>query len=521
VPDILAIVSKAVFEKDARIAGKPLAIGDVWPVDRYNSTNKALASLKDGGRIFLVTVRPGDEALWLVGVVDQPRFDGTAWIAPNANAVPATNISALRKTIVFESGKGMSQEKGTLGMSLQTPRALTANDVAQLLALVAGKGPAPVPAFHDKTSASPQPKSVRVVDGKYEVLRPIGEGGMGVVYEARHTGTGRRVALKEIVGGQVPGADGKLHTDPQLVERSYSSASLRERFQREVRATGAIETAHIALVLDSGSDPPTGHPYLVMELLRGEDLKQIIARTGPLPVDVALRVVAQACVGLMRAHEAGVIHRDIKPANLFLARRDDEIVVKLLDFGIARVKDELTTPQNRALTSTGLMLGTPLYMSPEQITGSKSLDHRTDVWSLGVVLFEALTGATPHHDVETMGGLMVAICSKAARPVNEVAPHVRRSIAAIVKRALEIDPANRYSNAEALLADLKKELPAGTRLDASVVAPLEIVGVVDSAPMELADTALVTPHAVPDNATLRSADAPVGVKARPGGERRS
>jgi eukaryotic-like serine/threonine-protein kinase len=326
-----------------------------------------------------------------------------------------------------------------------------------------------------------------------------------VVYEARHTGTGRRVALKEIVGGQVPGPDGRLRTDPALLER----------FQREVRATGAIETAHIALVLDSGSDPSTGHPYLVMELLRGEDLKQVISRSGPLGLDVALRIVAQACVGLMRAHEAGVIHRDIKPANLFLARRDDEVLVKLLDFGIARVKDELTTPENRALTSTGLMLGTPLYMSPEQITGSKSLDHRTDVWSLGVVLYEALTGTTPHHDVETMGGLMVAICSKPARPVNEVAPHVRRSIAAIVKKALEIDPNHRHANAEDLLADLKKELPAGTRLDVSVVAPTEIVGVVDSVPMALANTEIATPLAVPENGTLRSADAPVGVKARP------
>lgn len=126
-PDILAIVSKAVFEKDARIDGKPVALGHVWPVDRYNSTNKALSRLEEGGRIFLVTVRPSDEALWLVGVVEQPAFDGSAWVG-KANRIPATNISALRKTIRFESGKGMSQEKGTLGMSLQTPRALTPDD---------------------------------------------------------------------------------------------------------------------------------------------------------------------------------------------------------------------------------------------------------------------------------------------------------------------------------------------------------------------------------------------------------
>ena len=503
-PDILAIVSKAVFEKDARIAGKPLALGDVWPVDRYNSTNKALARLEDGGRLFLVTVRPGDEALWLVGVVEQPSFDGSSWVG-KVNTLPATDISALRKTIRFESGKGISQDKGTLGMSLQTPRALTPDDVTQILAVAGGKAPPAAPVL-DRTAASPQPKSLRVIDGKYEVLRPIGEGGMGVVYEARHTKTARRVALKEIVG-----------------DATRKDAQLLERFQREVRATGAIETAHIALVLDSGSDPETGHPYLVMELLRGEDLKQVLSRTGALSQDIALRIAAQACVGLVRAHEAGVIHRDIKPANLFLARRDDEVTVKLLDFGIARVKDELTTPENRALTSTGLMLGTPLYMSPEQITGSKSLDHRTDVWSLGVVLYESLTGRTPHHDVETMGGLMVAICSRPPRPVSEVAPHVRRSISAIVKKALEVEPGNRYRTAEELLADLKKELPAGMKLDDSVIPSAEIVGVPGSVPIELASTELATPAGGDDGGTMRSADVPPGIQAvieKPSDERK-
>jgi hypothetical protein len=133
--DILAIVSKAVFEKDARVAGKVVGPGDVWAVDRYNSANKGLASLKDGGRIFLVTVRPPDEQLWLVGVVDSPAFDGSAWVSTKPNTIAVTNITALRKTLVFDSGKGMSQDKGALGMSLQTPRTLTASDVGQILAV--------------------------------------------------------------------------------------------------------------------------------------------------------------------------------------------------------------------------------------------------------------------------------------------------------------------------------------------------------------------------------------------------
>ena len=142
--DILAIVSRAVFEKDARRDGKLLGVGDVWPLDRYNSSNKALERLKNGGRIFLVTVRP-DEQLWFLGVIEKPSFSGTSWISPTKNAHPITNITPLRKTIRFESGKGMSQDKGTLGMSLQAPRGLAPSDVAQILALAGGKTPPPQP----------------------------------------------------------------------------------------------------------------------------------------------------------------------------------------------------------------------------------------------------------------------------------------------------------------------------------------------------------------------------------------
>ena len=150
----------------------------------------------------------------------------------------------------------------------------------------------------------------------------------------------------------------------------------------------------------------------------------------------------------MRAHAAGVVHRDIKPANLFLARRDGELVVQVLDFGVARVKEELAAKQNPTLTVTGVMLGTPLYMSPEQVvSGAKVLDHRTDLWSLAIVLYEALAGETPHADCETLGGLMVAICGKKAKPLRQLAPKVSEpEVEAIVMRALELDPAKRLSD---------------------------------------------------------------------------
>ncbi len=460
-PDILAIVSKAIFERDAHVDGELVGPGDVWPVDRYNSAHKTFQALEDGGRIFLVTVRPPNEQLWFVGVVDQPEFDGSAWVSKSENEFPVTDITSLRKTIEFESGKGMSQDRGTLGMSLQTPRALTEEDADQILEAVEGderpsspkpKAKSPPPKVRKKPKAVAAAKPARVIGGKYQIVRQLGRGGMGVVYEALHIGTGRRVALKEIIGSD-------LAKERKLVER----------FHREARATGSIDTRHIAMVLDTGNDPDTGNPFLVMELLAGEDVQQLIDRVGPLGEALALKIVAQACTGLGRAHAAGVIHRDIKPANLFLARRDEELVVTLLDFGVARVKQELTT-ESFTLTSTGLMLGTPLYMSPEQVVGAKDLDHRTDLWALGVVLYELLAGTTPYTDHETLGALLVAICSKPAKPLRELVPAASAATEAITARALALDPTKRYQHADELLADLRAAIgPASLAIDHSML----------------------------------------------------
>src|SRR5689334_4031844 len=160
-----------------------------------------------------------------------------------------------------------------------------------------------------------------MLDRKYRLVQLLGKGGMGSVYEAEHTGTGRHVAVK-------------------LISRrllSHGSEGPR-RFRREARAAGTIDSPHIVQILDSGSDDASGSLYLVMEYLHGEDLQRLIDRVGPLPPEVALRVVAQALLGIQKAHEASIVHRDIKPANLFLAKRDDgEVTVKLLDFGIAKV----------------------------------------------------------------------------------------------------------------------------------------------------------------------------------------
>src|SRR5215471_7506153 len=182
-----------------------------------------------------------------------------------------------------------------------------------------------------------------VIDAKYEVVRKIGSGGMGAVYEARDLRTGRRVAVKMIL--------------PEVC--SASDADIVRRFHREARAGGSIDSQHIAQVLDTGVDAATNSPYLIMELLSGEDLHQLTKRSELLPVELVLRIAAQVCLGLERAHERGIIHRDIKPANIYLARLDGgQVVVKILDFGIAKMDaDPGVAGEGRDLTRSGATLG--------------------------------------------------------------------------------------------------------------------------------------------------------------------
>ncbi len=295
------------------------------------------------------------------------------------------------------------------------------------------------------------------VDSKYQIVRVLGQGGMGAVYEARHLGTGRRVALKVIVStALVAGSD------------------MVARFQREARASGAIDSQHVVQVLDTGVDPATDSPYLVMEYLSGEDLQQVIRRVGALPVDVVLRMMVQACAGLARAHEQGIIHRDIKSANLFVTRREaGELTIKILDFGIAKVRaDPMSSSSNQGITRTGALLGSPLYMSPEQVLGSKDIDARADVFSLGVTMYEALCGLTPNHECETVGMLVVAICGGRGQKLRDRAPSLPDDVIAIVDKALSVDPNARFQTTAEMQAAIAALLPPGTSaLNESMFGP--------------------------------------------------
>ncbi|MBX3229176.1 MAG: serine/threonine protein kinase [Labilithrix sp.] len=216
----------------------------------------------------------------------------------------------------------------------------------------------------------------RIIDGRYELVRLLGQGGMGAVHEAIERPSSRRVALKLIVSEA-------LANEPDIVAR----------FEREAQASAAIDSPHVVEVLASGVDPATNDAYMVMELLAGEDLHALLHRLGPLAPDLVLALIRQACSGLERAHRSGVIHRDLKPANMFLVKRDgeDARVLKLLDFRIAKVRRDAlsaTDTTSHALTRSGTMLGSPVYTSPEQAKSAKDLDARADIFSLGVAMYE-------------------------------------------------------------------------------------------------------------------------------------
>jgi serine/threonine-protein kinase len=299
-----------------------------------------------------------------------------------------------------------------------------------------------------------------VVGGKYRIVRPIGKGGMGAVFEAVHTATGKRVALKimHLASG---------HDDPE------EARSFVARFEREVRFAGSLETQHIARVFDAGMDGEGGRPFMAMELLDGEDLHHVLRRLAPMPTDLALRIVAQACVGLERAHEAGIVHRDIKPSNLFLAKNEfGDLVVKVLDFGIAKGIGGKIDVDQKTLTETGTLVGSPHYMSPEQSMGLKALDARADVWSLGIVLYKCLTGRTPYDEYDALGQVIMAVNTSDAPSVQDHAPWIPPEIARLVRRALRREPEERFEGAKEMLVALRALLPEGMALHPDMLRPL-------------------------------------------------
>ncbi len=272
-----------------------------------------------------------------------------------------------------------------------------------------------------------------VLGGKYLVERTLGEGGMGVVVAAKHLQLGHRVAIKMML------ADGARNADALA------------RFEREARAAAELASDHVARVTDVGHFED-GMPYMVMEYLEGEDLAVRIEREGALPIGDVMRMFIHACIGLGDAHAQGIVHRDIKPSNLFLsARRGGRVTLKVLDFGIAKAN---LTVSDHHLTRTSGMMGSPQYMSPEQLRDTKHVDARTDIWSLGASMYEALTGA-PAFPAETLPELHVKILTEEPSSALGHRADAPRELDAILARCLTKDPRGRYASMHELQTELE------------------------------------------------------------------
>jgi serine/threonine-protein kinase len=273
-----------------------------------------------------------------------------------------------------------------------------------------------------------------VVAGKFRLDALIGQGGMGSVWSATHLGLGHRIAIK-------------------LVSREcVRSPDALRRFDAEAKAAARLQSRHVVQVYDSGTlDDAT--PYIAMELLSGQNLQSRIETAGPISLAESVEILAQCCKGLGRAHALGIVHRDIKPDNIFLAQSpdDDGYVVKVLDFGVAKLT--LATDGDQSTTKTGTVLGTPLYMSPEQARGLRGIDHRTDIYSLGLVAYSMLTGRVAFNG-ESFGDILLKICTEPLPRIG-ASVSVPPTVEAWFERVCARDPGARCSSTQEFIETLR------------------------------------------------------------------
>jgi len=286
----------------------------------------------------------------------------------------------------------------------------------------------------------------QLVAGKFRLDAVIGRGGMGSVWSATHVGLGHRLALK-------------------LIAREYvrSPEALR-RFDAEAKAAARLQSRHVVQVFDNGT-LDDGTPFIAMELLSGENVSARIEHRGPVGLADTVEIMAQCCKALGRAHAAGIVHRDIKPDNIFLAREpdDDADVVKILDFGVAKMAMEVESESQ--VTGTGALLGTPLYMSPEQIRGARDADQRADLYSLGLVAYTMLTGRVAITG-ETFGDILIKICTQPLPSLVAVVPSLPYAMEAWFHKACAREPGDRYASAQELIDALRGAAGAAVRQSA-------------------------------------------------------
>ncbi|HEX6276463.1 MAG TPA: serine/threonine-protein kinase [Polyangiaceae bacterium] len=279
-----------------------------------------------------------------------------------------------------------------------------------------------------------------LIAGKYRLVSLLGRGGMGSVWRAQHLDLDAPVAIKLL--------DPSIAANPEGLTR----------FHREAQAAAALRSPHVVQIFDRGIDDATQQPFIVMELMEGESLADRIGRLGLLSPEQTARIVTQVARALGRAHDAGIVHRDLKPDNIFLVRNEDEEVAKVLDFGIA--KSDKHRLDSGSHTRTGAVMGTPYYMSPEQISGSKGVDARTDIWALGVIACECLTGRRP-FDAETIGGLALKICAEPPPIPSRLGP-VSPAFDAWFARSVARETTARFQTAREAADELRRAFGMAT-----------------------------------------------------------
>ncbi len=284
-----------------------------------------------------------------------------------------------------------------------------------------------------------------VVGGRYVLVRLLAKGGMGSVWIARHRELDVDVTVKFMM--------------PTLIE----SAELCARFEREAKVAARLRSQHVVQVLDFGIDD--GMPYIAMELLQGESLSDRLKREPRFALPKTAQILGQVCKALRTAHEAGLVHRDLKPGNIFLAEKDGEQVVKVLDFGIVKETSKNDADEAAGATETGVMMGSVHYMSPEQIRSSRQVDHRSDLWSVAVILYKMLTGNAPFPGTNT-GDVMVRVCTDSCPPPSFVVPEIPAAVDAFFVRALTREPGGRFQSAQemadAFIAAVSGSAPIST-----------------------------------------------------------
>src|SRR5450755_2514558 len=331
----------------------------------------------------------------------------------------------------------------------------------------------------------------QILADRYRIDGVLGVGGMGVVVAARHVDLDEKVAIKFLL--------------PEML----GDAAAVARFYREAKAASRIKSEHVARVFDVGRLPDSA-PYMVMEFLEGTDLSGWLRQHGALPLAQAVDFILQTCVAVADAHALGIVHRDLKPANLFCVRRSDgQASIKVLDFGISKVLE--SDGGGISFTQTNAMMGSPLYMSPEQFRSSKTVDARTDIWALGTILYELVTRRAP-FEATTVTELAIRIATEPVLSPIQVRSDVPLGLAAVVVKCLEKEPERRFQNvAEVALALAPFAPPAAHGLIERVAGILGSPGPSESAAL---------PHLVSSSAPEARTAAGVQLTRPPGGERK-